>query len=123
MAYRISMDELGIAGDTAVFEAAAPGDVWRQVAKHLKETRGIDLPDVDEVLGGGSAGIIPPRFDNAIPGQQSPVVAATVNPGAESEEGTGVNLIVTRLLEKLRMGQEGPGGDVVPPGGNQSLMP
>jgi hypothetical protein len=117
------MDELGIAGDSTVFQGVTPGDVWEQVAAYLKKNRGIDLPSVDDALGGGKPGIIPPRFDNAIPGQQSPVVAGTVDPGAESEDRVGVNLIVTRLLEKLRMGKEGRGGETVPPGGNESLVP
>jgi hypothetical protein len=121
MAYRISIDELGIAGDNAVFEAATPGDVWRQVAEHLKKTRGIKLPDPGDVFG-ADGGFLPPRFDNAIPGQQSPVIAPAIGRGDLGDD-RGVNLIVTRLLEKLRMGQTGPGGETLPPGGGQSLVP
>jgi hypothetical protein len=123
MTYRISIEELGIAGDNAVFEGAAPGDVWRQVAEHLQKTRGIKLPDPGEILSGGDAGIIPPRFDNAIAGQQSPVIAPVVRPGEGTEDETGVNIIVTRLLEKLRMGQSGPGGETLPSGGGPPLVP
>jgi hypothetical protein len=122
MAYRISMEELGIAGDNSVFEGAAPGDVWRKVAEHLKKTRGIKLPDPGDVFG-ADGGFLPPRFDNAIAGQQSPVIAPVIKPGEGTEDATGVNIIVTRLLEKLRMGQAGPGGETLPPGGGQPLVP
>jgi hypothetical protein len=108
MGYRISTEELGIAGETAVFEAATPGEIWQQVSDYLNRTRGIKLPDIGEVQGGalGNAGIIPPRFDNAVvAGQQGPVIAAGTD--AAAGESTGVNLIMTRLIEKLNLGQTG----------------
>lgn len=126
MAYRISMDELGIAGDNRVFEAAAPGDVWRMVADHLKQTRGINLPDVDDVFD-AKGGILPVRIDSSvITGQAGMNTAAGVvtNRIEGNDEGDrGVNLIVTRLLEKLRMGTSGPGGETLPPDGGRPLVP
>ena len=121
MAYRVSMEELGVADDNAVFQGATPGDVWRQVAEHLKKTRGLNLPDVGDAFGDVSPGILPPRFDNAIPGQQSPVLAPLVNPAEGSDKELGVELIVKRLLEKLRMGPQDPGGDVTPPAGKSRV--
>ncbi len=126
MAYRISMDELGIEGDNAVFEAATPGDVWQQVSDHLKKTRGFSLPDVNDVFS-ADGGILPVRLDsNVITGQTGMTAAAgvPVNRIVDNGEGDrGANLIATRLIEKLRMGTTGPGGETLPPGGGQSLVP
>jgi hypothetical protein len=119
MAYRISTSELGIAGEDVVFAAATPGEIWEQVSDHLDRTRGIRLPDIGEVQGGavGNAGIVPPRIDNAVvTGQQGPVIASGTDASTGGGEATGVNLIMTRLIEKLNMGQTGMGG-------GQSLMP
>ena len=121
MTYRISMEELGIAGDNTVFQGATPGDVWEQVAARLKDKHGITLPKVDDTLSGNEGGFIPPRFDNAIPGQPTPVTPTVVD--LDSEESRGAALIATRLLEKLRMGQESASGKVTPPGETQSLVP
>jgi hypothetical protein len=126
MAYRISTSELGITGEEAVFQADTPGEIWEKVSEYLRRTRGIKLPDMGEVQGGavGNAGIVPPRFDNAIvAGQQGPVIAAGTDASTGAGESSGVNLIMTRLIEKLNMGQTGPGGETLPPGGGQSLMP
>jgi hypothetical protein len=79
-----------------------------------------------DIQGGavGNAGIIPPRFDNAmVAGQQGPVIAAGTDASTGAGEATGVNLIMTRLIEKLNLGQTGAGGETLPPGGGQSLMP
>lgn len=126
MAYRISIDELGIAGDNSVFEADAPGDVWRMVADHLKQTRGIKLPDVDDVFD-AKGGILPVRIDSSvITGQAGTTTAAGVVANrieGDGEDDRGANLIATRLIEKLRMGTSGPGGVTLPPGGGPSLVP
>ena len=126
MAYRISMDELGIAGDNTVFEGAAPGDVWRKVAAHLKQTRGINLPDADDIFD-PQGGILPVRIDSSvITGQAGTTTAAGLVanriPG-DDEDDRGANLIATRLIEKLRMGTSGPGGETLPPGGGRPLVP
>ena len=120
MAYRVSMDELGVTDDNAVFEGATPGDVWRQVAEHLKKTRGIKLPDVGRRIGGDvSPGICRPALTTRSPGSKARCSPPLVNPARDRTRSWG-QLIVTRLLEKLRMGQQDPGGDVVPPGGSKS---
>lgn len=126
MAYRISIDELGITGDNTVFEGAAPGDVWRKVAEHLKKTRGIDLPDADDLFD-AQGGILPVRIDSSvITGQAGMNTAAGVVANrieGDSEDDRGASLIATRLIEKLRMGVSGPGGETLPPGGGPSLVP
>ncbi len=123
MAYRVSIDELGIANDNTVIEGETPGDVWRRVQEELKDKHKIDIPDLDQL---GDQGIIAPgimQFDNsAVAGGQAPVVAGS------GHFGNGDNLeartIVARLLEKLHLGQQGPGNsDILPPGGTQSTMP
>ena len=124
MAFRISLDELGITGDNTVFEAAAPGDVWRQVADHLKKTRGIKIPDVTDVFD-AKGGILPVRMDsNVISGQAGTAAGITFDrlEGGD-EDDRGANLIATRLIEKLRMGTSGPGDETLPPGGGPSLVP
>jgi len=122
MVYRIAIEELGIANDTATFEGATPGEVWRQVARHLHDKHKIDIPEVDDVMGADGPVFIPPRYDNAIAGQQSPIVPAAGD--LNSEDDRGVNTIVTRLIEKLRMGEQGSAsGDIVPPGSTESLLP
>jgi hypothetical protein len=122
MAYRIAIQELGVTNDNAVMEGETPGDVWAQVRKHLHDKHKIDIPTLEDA-GGEALFPVVPRFDNAaVAGQQGPVIAAQGRFG--SKEGDEANLIVTRLIEKLRMGQQGSGSsDTVPPGGTQSLMP
>lgn len=123
MAYRISIDELGIANDNAVITGETPGDVWRRVSEHLKDKHKIKLPDMDDL--GGEAALFPvvPRFDNAaVAGQQGPVIAAAGR--FDTEDSPEVGMIVTRLVEKLHVGQQDSGSsDIVPPGGTQSPMP
>ncbi len=122
MAYRVSIDELGVANDNTVIEGETPGDVWHRVQQYLKDKHKINIPDLDEL---GDQGIIAPgimQFDNsAVAGGQAPVVAGSGRFG--SGDNAEAQMIVTRLLEKLHVGQQGPGNsDIVPPGGTQSPM-
>jgi hypothetical protein len=122
MAFRISIAELGVANDNSIIEGATPGDVWRRVREHLHDKHDIDIPELDDVGGEGLFPVVP-RFDNAaVAGQQGAVVATAGR--FDTEDDAGSNVIVTRLIEKLRMGQQGSGSsDIVPPGGTQSPMP
>jgi hypothetical protein len=124
MAFRVSIAELGIVNDDAVIEAATPGDVWRQVSKRLKDKHNIKLPALEDL--GGEAALFPvlSRFDNAaVAGQQGPVIATAAGRFNDLDNGE-VRVIATRLLEKLRAGQQGSASsDIVPPGGTQSPMP
>jgi hypothetical protein len=121
VAYRVSIEELGIANDHAVFEGQTPGDVWRRVAEHLHDKHNIDIPDVDETSGEGLVPLLP-RFDGTSvgSGQQGPMVVG----GRIADDDRGVNTIVSRLLEKLNAGtQASESGDIVPPGDAGSLLP
>ncbi|MGE5601750.1 MAG: hypothetical protein ACM30E_01790 [Nitrososphaerales archaeon] len=124
MAYRVSIDELGVANDNTVIEGETPGDVWRGVQKHLKDEHNIKIPDLEDL---GDEGIIFPgaaRFDNnaVAAGQQAPVAVGVGN--FDTDENAESRVIVTRLVEKLHVGQQGSGSsDIVPPGGTQSPMP
>lgn len=122
MAYRISIAELGIANDNTFFEGATPGDVWQQVREHLNDKHNIKIPELEDAGGAGGILPIPPRFDsNSIVGQQGPAVATGRIGGDEDSQAA---VIVTRLVEKLRVGEQASGSsDIVPPGGTQSLMP
>ena len=121
MAYRISIAELGVANDNAVIEGETPGDVWRQVKQHLKDEHKIKLPDLEDVGGEGLFPVVP-RFDNAaVAGQQGPVIATA---GRFESDDREVQTIVTRLIEKLRMGGQASGGsDAAPPGAAASTLP
>jgi hypothetical protein len=116
------MEELGVANDNAVIEGATPGDVWRQVSKHLKDKHKIKLPDLEDM---GEGGLLPlvPRFDNAaVAGQQGPVIATAGR--LETDDDQEARVIATRLIEKLHVGQQGSdSSDIVPPGGTESPMP
>ncbi len=123
MAYRVSMADLGVAGDDAVIEGATPGDVWRQVQKYLKDKHKIDLPDIDDL---GDRGMVFPagtNLNNSVTSAGQPPIAATggrVDTGEDAETA----MIVTRLVQKLHIGQQGSGSsDTVPPGASQSPMP
>src|SRR5512141_2935753 len=120
MAYRVLISELGVVNDNTVIEGPTPGDVWGQVVRHLKDKHNIKIPELDDI-GGESTVFAVPRFDNAVvAGQQAPVAAAVRWFDDDDEQG---RLIVTRLIEKLHVGQQGSGSsDIVPPGGTQSPM-
>jgi hypothetical protein len=122
MAYKVSMAELGVADDPAVIEGQTPGDVWRGVSVHLKDKHKIKLPDLEDL--GGETALFPvmPRFDNAsVAGQQGPMIATA---GRFKTEDAEVEMIITRLIEKLHVGQQSSGSsDIVPPGGIQSPLP
>jgi hypothetical protein len=123
MAYRVTMEELGVVNDQAAFEGQTPGDVWRRVKEHLKDKHNIKLPALEDL--GGETVLFPvvPRLDGAAAtGQQAPAIAAA---GASDTDGSDeARLIATRLLEKLHAGEQGSGSsDIVPPGGTQSPMP
>jgi hypothetical protein len=123
MAYRVSIDELGVANDNTVIEGETPGDVWHRVQQHLKDKHKIRIPDLDDL---GDKGIIAPgitQFSNsAVAGGQAPVAASTGR--FETDDSMEAAAVVTRLIEKLHLGQQGSGtSDIVPPGGTQSPMP
>jgi hypothetical protein len=122
MAYRVSINELGVVNDNTIIEGPTPGDVWRRVVEHLKDKHGIKIPDLDDI-GGESTVFAVPRFDNAaVAGQQAPVAAAAR--WFEDDDDGQSRLIVTRLIEKLHVGQQGSdSSDIVPPGAAQSPMP
>jgi hypothetical protein len=123
MAYRVSIDELGVANDNTVIEGETPGDVWRRVQQHLKDKHKIKIPDLEDL---GGEGILFPgmaRFDNnaVAAGQQAPIAVGVGR--FDTDENAESGMIVTRLVEKLHVGEQGSGtSDIVPPGGTQSPM-
>jgi hypothetical protein len=123
MAYRVSIAELGVANDNTVIEGATPGDVWRQVQKHLKDKHKINVPDIDDL---GDRGMVFPagtNLNNSVTSAGQPPIAATGG-RVDTGESAETAMIVTRLVEKLHLGQQSSGSsDTVPPGGSQAPMP
>ena len=123
MAYRISIAELGVADDNAVIEGETPGDVWRRVQEHLKDKHKIKIPDIDNL--GDRAAVFPAgtNLNNSVTSSGQPPIAATAG-RVDTGDNAEANMIITRLVEKLHIGQQGSGSsDIVPPGGTQSPMP
>lgn len=121
MTYRVAINELGVRDDGTVIEGQTPGDVWRQVAEHLDDRHGIEIPELDD-LGGETTLFAPARFNaTGVTPQAAPLAGTTEWFDEDHDEET--RLIVTRLLEKLQIGQQDSGSsDTVPPTGTRSPM-
>lgn len=102
MAYQIAMSELGIAGDDTIIRGATPADVVEDVVEHLRTQHDLDMPDAREILSDpASVRWVPPNVEPGMPRTRG---AVPVDPTDSGAENPGVQLVITRLREKLRLG-------------------
>lgn len=110
MNYRLSMADLGIADDSAVFEAPSAGELVEQIVDHLRDEHDINMPDADVIMAGsgttGVVGAIGTGIGSANPvttsGSAPPVVGVVVS-DATGGLDQDADLIVRRLRELLNL--------------------